>query len=300
MTEAQKTIACKHGTPDQFRHALLNAVTAGSITTEEMAHAYAKYILEWEACGEEQSDHQQRVNHFMRLAKQDVPSAPTIPSPEVRALRARLILEEALETIDALGCTVTANVAGMEMGEMIYEKITAKGLKAGHVVIKAEHDPDLTEIVDGCCDVMVVTTGTLSACGVNDAQPQRMVDENNLAKFGPGHTIREDGKLIKPPGHKAPDLAGEILRQVEEQAIVVKLAYGEPAGEPKPIKTDGKPVCELCGCPMPPGEEMFKFHGYSGPCPTKAQPQPAKRCDPCEPEKQPWGSCHGCQNLKRK
>ncbi len=26
--------------------------------------------------------------------------------------------------------------------------------------------------------------------------------------------------------------------------------------------------CELCGEPMPPGEQMFKFHGYSGPCPA--------------------------------
>ena len=25
--------------------------------------------------------------------------------------------------------------------------------------------------------------------------------------------------------------------------------------------------CALCGEPMPPGEEMFKYHGYSGPCP---------------------------------
>lgn len=25
--------------------------------------------------------------------------------------------------------------------------------------------------------------------------------------------------------------------------------------------------CELCGEPMPAGEEMFKYHGYSGPCP---------------------------------
>lgn len=25
--------------------------------------------------------------------------------------------------------------------------------------------------------------------------------------------------------------------------------------------------CELCGEPMPIGEEMFKFHGFSGPCP---------------------------------
>lgn len=25
--------------------------------------------------------------------------------------------------------------------------------------------------------------------------------------------------------------------------------------------------CERCGEPMPEGETMFKFHGYSGPCP---------------------------------
>lgn len=27
--------------------------------------------------------------------------------------------------------------------------------------------------------------------------------------------------------------------------------------------------CELCGKPMPEGEEMFKYHGQSGPCPSK-------------------------------
>lgn len=30
---------------------------------------------------------------------------------------------------------------------------------------------------------------------------------------------------------------------------------------------DEKATCELCGEPMPDGETMFKFHGYSGPCP---------------------------------
>ncbi len=25
--------------------------------------------------------------------------------------------------------------------------------------------------------------------------------------------------------------------------------------------------CALCGEPMPTGEEMFNYHGYSGPCP---------------------------------
>jgi hypothetical protein len=32
--------------------------------------------------------------------------------------------------------------------------------------------------------------------------------------------------------------------------------------------------CELCGEPMPPGEDMFKFHGYSGPCPKPPLEKP--------------------------
>jgi hypothetical protein len=32
--------------------------------------------------------------------------------------------------------------------------------------------------------------------------------------------------------------------------------------------------CEICGDPMPQGEEMFKFHGYSGPCPRRQVPLP--------------------------
>lgn len=31
--------------------------------------------------------------------------------------------------------------------------------------------------------------------------------------------------------------------------------------------------CELCGDPMPAGEEIFKFHGYSGPCPKPPLPK---------------------------
>lgn len=31
--------------------------------------------------------------------------------------------------------------------------------------------------------------------------------------------------------------------------------------------------CEVCGEPMPEGEEMFKYHGYSGPCPKPPLPR---------------------------
>ena len=43
-------------------------------------------------------------------------------------------------------------------------------------------------------------------------------------------------------------------------------------------------TCELCGEPMPPGEEMFKYHGYSGPCPKP--PLPAASA-PAGPPTQP-------------
>lgn len=33
-----------------------------------------------------------------------------------------------------------------------------------------------------------------------------------------------------------------------------------------------KPLCGICGHPMPEGEEMFNHHGYSGPCPEPATP----------------------------
>lgn len=32
-------------------------------------------------------------------------------------------------------------------------------------------------------------------------------------------------------------------------------------------------TCAICGQPMPEGEEMFNYHGYSGPCPAPALPR---------------------------
>lgn len=37
--------------------------------------------------------------------------------------------------------------------------------------------------------------------------------------------------------------------------------------------TTDTPKCELCGDSMPAGEEMFKYHGYSGPCPRPLLPK---------------------------
>lgn len=43
--------------------------------------------------------------------------------------------------------------------------------------------------------------------------------------------------------------------------------------------TDSVAKCELCGEPMPEGEEMFKFHGYSGNCPKPPLPHAPSSSD---------------------
>lgn len=43
----------------------------------------------------------------------------------------------------------------------------------------------------------------------------------------------------------------------------------EGAGQPGELATPAAgPLCSICGKPMPAGEAMFRYHGYSGPCPT--------------------------------
>lgn len=42
---------------------------------------------------------------------------------------------------------------------------------------------------------------------------------------------------------------------------------------PTPPATPDVARCKLCGEPMPPGEEMFQCHGYSGPCPKPPKPE---------------------------
>lgn len=163
------------------------------------------------------SDHQQRVDHFMLLANQDVPVRPIEPSEQVRKLRASLILEECLETIKkGLGVDVYINPQEVQDEnqnpiDITDNQFTKNGMQGFDFCIARPFD--MIETVDGCTDIAVVTTGTLTACGVNDVDVQLETDENNLAKFGPGHSWREDGKLIKSPDHQSPNFVPILVGQ---------------------------------------------------------------------------------------
>jgi len=145
------------------------------------------------------TEHYSRVRQLMRkIPGQDTPEELTMPSLDTRKLRAKLIIEEALETVEALGVNIYVDgdyEVPLRIDQMEFEK---------------GNEPDIMGIADGCADISVVTIGTLIACGIPDVELLRMVDENNLAKFGWGGYLREDGKWVKPPDHKPPDIAGYI------------------------------------------------------------------------------------------
>lgn len=155
------------------------------------------------------SAHQLAVDLFMRLGRQRVPLKPTDQlTDEERILRAKLMVEEVLETCNALGVKVKFG-----HGDRINAGDMTSPIAIHPHVFEIVGPLDMVEAVDGCLDVRVVTTGTLSALGVSDESLQEEVDQNNLAKYGPGCTIRADGKVIKPPDHKPPDILGRLVAQ---------------------------------------------------------------------------------------
>lgn len=139
----------------------------------------------------------------MRSDAQAIPTHPTIPSLEIRKLRARLMLEEVLETIQAgLGLKVVMEVKNVDQVKIERNHVTFND--AVEFNFEEGSKPSLVEIADGCADVEVVTKGTASACGIALPPIFKIVSASNLSKFGPGHSFRPDGKLIKSPDFVGP------------------------------------------------------------------------------------------------
>ncbi len=148
--------------------------------------------------------HYRRVREFMQKAGQETPGAPVIPDEETRLLRAKLILEEALETVKALG--VGVRVTTEDGTEVDFSHVD-------HLDFFPQGEVNLEGVVDGCADVSVVTIGTLIAFGIDDEPILEEVDRANLRKFASGSYRRDDGKWMKPPGWTPPDILGTIERQ---------------------------------------------------------------------------------------
>lgn len=142
-----------------------------------------------------------------------LPESVSIPSEEVRLLRARLILEEAIETIRGLGFDVCPK-----------DSVLRSPIQdVDDVLFERNYEPVLEQIIDGCNDLIYVAVGTMLACGVADVAHDREVCRANDEKFPGGvATVNEYGKFQKPPGWRGPDHF-KIFDEVDSR-INVRLA----------------------------------------------------------------------------
>lgn len=83
-------------------------------------------------------------------------------------------------------------------------------------LIREEHDEltvainnsDRVETLDALIDILVVTIGAIHSMGADAEGAWREVMQTNFAKIGEDGKVRkrEDGKILKPLGWKAPEL----------------------------------------------------------------------------------------------
>jgi predicted HAD superfamily Cof-like phosphohydrolase len=138
------------------------------------------------------------VKEFMVLANQTTSNIIRTPSTQERILRAKLIFEESMETIQALG-------VGVQVGpnnDWVFVDIG-----------EANYNPE--DVLDGIADIFVVTTGAGICCGLTDVIEEAIdrVCQNNLSKVDGQHSFREDGKLLKSPNYK-PVVLDDLIERV--------------------------------------------------------------------------------------
>lgn len=113
----------------------------------------------------------------------------TLDTAKGRALRANLIMEEAVETVAALGFEV--------IGAISNDIETIARFQ------KTYHEFHLLDYIDGLCDLTYVTMGGAISAGINLERHFEEVHQANMRKLtGPK---REDGKQLKPEGWQPPD-----------------------------------------------------------------------------------------------
>lgn len=134
----------------------------------------------------------------MKAMGQNAPESMTLDGNYPFELRAKLIMEEAREFVEACGLAERTHTDGSKYFNPIGQ-------------------PDFAKMIDAIMDIMYVTLGAAVAGGVPIEPFWKAVHAANMAKStGP---VRDDGKRLKPEGWTPPDIEGIMakVRDTEKQ-----------------------------------------------------------------------------------
>ena len=135
----------------------------------------------------------ERIREFHETMGSAHPNLPQMPSVDTLTLRRTLIEEEVAEVMHAFAQALT-----------LAERATG------------DESAELAHLVHELADLLYVTYGAMTACGVDADAVFAEVHRANMQKAsGPR---RADGKVLKPPDFKSADVAAVLARQTENGA----------------------------------------------------------------------------------
>jgi len=136
------------------------------------------------------------VEEFHEAMGLSVRTTPTMPSEAERLMRARLVFEEAMEVVRALGCQTVRD----EHGRL------AVVVDTGALVSRVDIAHELN-------DLLYVAHGGLAEMGA-PTEVFAEIHRANMSKLGDDGkpVLRADGKVMKGPNYRPPDVAGVLAR----------------------------------------------------------------------------------------
>lgn len=139
----------------------------------------------------------EQVTLFHVATSQPVLPRPAVPPHDRVRLRAKLIFEEAMETIGAL--------YGFSREDVSRRLI----LPTNHLLDQLDPQAQIVEVADGLADLIYVCIGCALEFGLPLDKVFEEVQRSNMSKTVDRLT-RPDGKIVKGPSFSPPDI-GAVL-----------------------------------------------------------------------------------------
>lgn len=164
-----------------------------------------------------------QVVEFHKAMEQPIGDVPKVPADDRVKFRLKLIIEEAIELVEAsvrtpeLSAASRTVMASMSLGQedrrLIQHGAVFDMLKMvlSNAIDKSELEVNLPDFADALADLDYVIEGARIEFGINGAPIAAAVHQANMLKStGP---VRADGKRMKPEGFQPPDISGELKKQ---------------------------------------------------------------------------------------
>eukprot|EP01083_Nonionella_stella_P037299 101673_1 len=154
----------------------------------------------------------EKVREFTFEAGQTCPDKPQLMKLDEVNFITKMIIDELLELYSTV---LSPQMAKAEMNKMVHE---AKSVPKMNVTPNFTHKL-IAEQGDALVDIYYYSLNCMAKKGVNVSKIFNLVHAANMAKRDPktGKFLkRNDGKIIKPSGWRAPDVSEEIKRQMEQ------------------------------------------------------------------------------------